>query len=301
VNLQIVIPILAFSTVICLGAAAILNSIHRRKPIQDRLGYLPPERRPQHGQGRPPIALRLMSRLGTGTFSDASPQLRAQLARAGFYGRGAIGLFFGAKVSLFLVGLACGAMALAATDIALTAKACAAVAAGAAMFFLPNLYVGLVARKRLMDINDHLPDMVDLLEVCVSGGMGLDTAWNAATDEIRSVCPVLGDEMALTNLEIHLGEDRGSAIRHMAQRTGVSELLSLVAVLVQSERFGTTISEALRVFAQSMRETRSQRAEEHAEQMAVKMLFPMVVLIFPVVLIVAVGPAGIALVRIFSN
>ncbi|MCX6614494.1 MAG: type II secretion system F family protein, partial [Acidobacteria bacterium] len=238
---------------------------------------------------------------GTGTFSDASPQLRAQLARAGFYGRGAIGMFFGAKMFLLLAGLGAGAMALATADMAITVKAGAILAIGAVLFFIPNLYVGLAARKRSMAINDHLPDMVDLLEVCVSGGMGLDTAWNAASEEMRSVCPVLGDEMALTNLEIHLGEDRGSAIRHMAQRTGVSELLSLVAVLVQSERFGTTISEALCVFARSMRETRSQRAEEHAEQMAVKMLFPMVVLIFPVVLIVAVGPAGIALVRIFSN
>lgn len=295
------IPILAFSTVMCLGGAAILNSVYRRKPIQDRLEFVAPERRPQRGQGRPPVLLRLVSRLGTGAFSDASPQLRAQLARAGFYGRGAIALFFGAKVFLFVVGLGCGAMAVAATGVAIMVKASAALAAGAALFFLPNLYVSLVARRRSTDINDHLPDMVDLLEVCVSGGMGLDTAWNAATDEIRGVCPVLGDEMALTNLEIHLGEERGSAIRHMAQRTGVTELLSLVAVLVQSERFGTTVSEALRVFAQSMRETRSQRAEEHAEQMAVKMLFPMVILIFPVVLIVVVGPAGIALVRIFSN
>ena len=299
-NLQILIPILAFLTVVCLGGSLILNALYRRKPIQDRLDFVPPDRR-QRGQTRPPRMVQLVSRLGAGTFSDASPQLRAQLARAGFYGRGALGLFFGAKTFLFVAGLAAGAVALAPADMAWTAKACAAVVVGAALFFIPNLYVGMVARKRTTAINDHLPDMVDLLEVCVSGGMGLDTAWNAATDEIRSVCPVLGDEMTLTNLEIHLGEDRGSAIRHMAQRTGVNELLSLVAVLVQSERFGTAISEALRVFAQSMRENRSQRAEEHAEQMAVKMLFPMVILIFPVVLIVAVGPAGIALVKIFGN
>jgi tight adherence protein C len=301
VNFDILIPILTFSTVMCLGGAAVLNAAYKRKTIQERLVYVLPEFSARHAPETPPLVLRLMARMGTGAFSDASPQLRAQMARAGFYGRGATALFFGSKVLLLVAGLGAGAIAVSTTDLETVAKVAVTVMAGCAAFFIPNIYVGMVARKRTTAINDHLPDMVDLLEVCVSGGMGLDTAWNAATDEIRSVCPVLGDEMALTNLEIHLGEDRGSAIRHMAQRTGVSELLSLVAVLVQSERFGTTISEALRVFAASMRETRSQRAEEHAEQMAVKMLFPMIILIFPVVLIVAVGPAVIALMKLFSN
>ncbi len=300
-NLQIFIPLLTFSTVMCLGGAVVLNAAYRRKPIHDRLEFVPLEDRRRREPERPSILLRLMARMGTGAFSDASPQLRAQLARAGYYGRGATSLFFGSKVLLLLLGFGVGAVAVAALEMSVTSKAAAVLVAGALPFFIPNVYVGMKARSRSIEINDHLPDMVDLLEVCVSGGMGLDTAWNAATDEIRSVCPVLGDEMALTNLEIHLGEDRGNAIRHMAQRTGVNDLLSLVAVLVQSERFGTTISEALRVFAASMREIRSQRAEEHAEQMAVKMLFPMIILIFPVVLIVAVGPAAIALVRIFSN
>jgi len=297
---ELLVPVLAFSTVMCLGGAVLLNAAHRRKPIQDRLDVAP-FRRPQRRQEGPGTVVRMMSWMGAGTFSNASPQLRAQLARAGYYGRSAIPLFFGIKVFLFLIGLGIGVMGTATVDLGLTMKAPVVIAIAALAFFLPNVYVAMAARKRMMEINCHLPDVVDLLEVCVSGGMGLDTAWNCATDEIRTVCPVLGDEMALTNLEIHLGEDRGSAIRHMAQRTGVSDLLSLVAVLVQSERFGTTVSEALQIFAQSMRETRSQRAEEHAEQMSVKMLFPMVVLIFPVVLIVAVGPAAITLINIFSD
>jgi tight adherence protein C len=107
--------------------------------------------------------------------------------------------------------------------------------------------------------------------------------------------------MALTNLEIHLGSPRGTAMRNMAERTGVDELSSLVAVLIQSERFGTSISEAMRSFASGMRETRSQKAEEMAEKTAVKLLFPMVVFVFPAILIVAAGPAALKIAAILGT
>src|SRR5690606_2953714 len=116
-----------------------------------------------------------------------------------------------------------------------------------------------------------------------------------------TVCPLLADEMALTNLEIHLGEERGTAIRHMAERTGADDLSSLVATLVQSERFGTSVAEALIVFAKNLRELRSMRAEEEAEKLAVKMLFPMMFFIFPVEIIIAVGPAAIALTKMLGS
>src|SRR5581483_2241142 len=105
------------------------------------------------------------------------------------------------------------------------------------------------------------------------------------------VSPVLADEMALTNLEIHLGAARADAMRAMASRTGAEELSSLVAILVQSERFGTSIIEALRIFAMSMRENRSMHSQEEAEKMAVKLIFPMVLFIFPAMLMVLAGPA----------
>jgi len=143
--------------------------------------------------------------------------------------------------------------------------------------------------------------VVDLLEICVSAGMGLDTAWNSVADEIRSVSSVLGDEMALTMLEMQLGAPRTGAMRNMAERTGAQELASLVALLVQSDRFGTSIAEALRTFATSMRHSRSQRAEEAAEKTAVKLLFPLVFCIFPVMLIVTVGPSSITLWKLFND
>jgi len=125
--------------------------------------------------------------------------------------------------------------------------------------------------------------------------MGIDMAWNAVSDEVRRVSTTLGDEMALTNLEMHLGAPRADAMRHMSDRTGVDDIASLVATLVQSERFGTSIADALRVFAESLREQRSQRAQEAAEKMAVKLLFPLVLCIFPAMLIVVAGPAFITI------
>jgi tight adherence protein C len=152
-------------------------------------------------------------------------------------------------------------------------------------------------KKRHDEIRRHLPEAVDLLEVCVSSGIGLDMAWNIVADEIQHVSTTLADAMALTNFEIHLGASRAEAMRRMATRTGVDELASLAAILIQTERFGTSIAAALRVFAESMREERTFTAQENAEKMAVKLILPMVLFIFPAVLIIVAGPAAIAIAK----
>jgi len=163
------------------------------------------------------------------------------------------------------------------------------------------MYVDMRRRHRMTEVQQHLPDAVDLLEICVSAGMGLDMAWNSVTEEIRRVSPVLGDEMALTNLEVHLGAPRAEAMRHMAERTGSDDLTSLVSTLVQSERFGTAVSEALRSFAESMRESRMSRAAEAAEKLGIKMLFPMIGFILPSILIVMGGGAIIKIKQMFET
>jgi tight adherence protein C len=129
----------------------------------------------------------------------------------------------------------------------------------------------------------------------------MDMAWNAVADEIRRVSGVLADEMALANLEVHLGVQRPDAMRHMAERTGAAEISSLVAMLVQTERFGTSIGVALKTFAESIREQRSLLAQETAEKMAVKLIVPMVVLIFPAIVIVMAGPAAMELYKMLSQ
>jgi len=167
-------------------------------------------------------------------------------------------------------------------------------------FFLPNFYLAYRLKKRHDEIYRHLPEAVDLLEICVSSGLGLDMAWNVVAEEIRQVTSVLSSSMSLTNFEMHLGVSRIEAMKHMAERTGVQELKSLAAILIQTDRFGTSIADTLQVFAASIREERSFVAQEVAEKMSVKMLFPMILFIFPAALIVMVGPAILQLSNIFE-
>jgi len=126
-------------------------------------------------------------------------------------------------------------------------------------------------------------------------------AWNIVADEIQHVSPTLANAMGLTNFEIHLGVSRVEAMRHMAARTGVDRLASLAAILVQTERFGTSIATTLKVFATSMREERFFEVEEHAEKIAAKLMIPMVLFVFPAIFIVTVGPAVITIAESFGN
>ena len=293
--MELVIPILVFLTVVLTGSGIVLAVASRRRSLLPRLGSASAGEAGVEVSGQSPV-VRVASGLGrTLSLGRFSARLRAQLARAGYYRDSAAATYLGAKLILLVVGAAGIALVVVPFAMPVAIKVYLAGLAGACLFFVPNLLVRLKRRRRLGEIRRHLPDVIDLLEICVSAGMGLDMAWNAVSQEIREVCPTLADEMALVNLEVQLGATRTQAMRNMAARTGAEELSSLVALLVQSERFGTSVGEALRVFAGSSREERSARAEVAAEKMAVKLLFPLIFFILPVMLIVAVGPAVIAL------
>lgn len=222
---------------------------------------------------------------------EFSRNLVQHLGRAGYHSRNAPAIYMGTKILLlFGGGIGVGVLVIGA-PITLLIKATAVLFTAGLASMLPNVVVGLRRRARSTQIQRYLPDAVDLLEICVSSGMGLDQAWNSVSDEVRRVSPVLSDEMELTNLEMQLGVARHEAMRNMSKRTGAEEISSLVALMVQSERFGASIVDALHTFAASMREGSSKKAEEAAEKMAVKMLAPMVLFIFPTLLIVMVGPA----------
>jgi tight adherence protein C len=210
-------------------------------------------------------------------------------------------LFIGTKILLLFAGLGLG-LALTYSLRWTTATKSLAVLGGATfLFFVPNMIVRMKGNRRTSEIRVCLPDAVDLLEICVSSGMGLDQAWNVVTEKISSVSMLLGDEMAYTNLEIHMGAPRSLAMRHLGDRTGCQEASSLAAALTQSEQFGTSIAETLKTFAGSMRENRSMLAQEFAEKLAVKLLFPLVFLIFPAIIIVVCGPAGIEWAKVLSG
>ena len=292
---DILIPFLSFIAVLALGGAALTAAAARRHMVQQRLSRLSEQATEAAPLSESSFFLRFLSRIGRMVSSkEPSISLREQLARAGYHHDSAPAIYMGSKMLLLLVGMiGLAVVVLPIEKLMFPVRALIILWGSGVVFLLPNLAVSRRRAMRRKEIANHLPDAIDLLEICVSAGMGLDTAWNAVSDEISGVCPILADEMALTNLEIHLGAPRAAAMRHMADRTGADDISSLVSTLVQSEKFGTSIADALKAFATSMREIRSARAEESAEKMPVKLLFPLVLFLFPAVLIVIAGPAAI--------
>ena len=231
----------------------------------------------------------------------SNTQLWEELARAGYYSKAAPAIYTGIKMILFVMGIGFGALFILPLSLHPFKKINLIFITGISLFFLPNILLKARLQRRRREISLHLPDAVDLLEICVTAGIGLGSAWNIVAEEIGNVSPILGEAMALANFEIHLGVSRVDAMRRMAVRTGVDKLSSLAATLVQTERFGTSISAALKEFAQSLREERYYSAEEQAEKAGVKLLFPMVIFIFPAIFVVTAGPAVLRIIDMFTT
>lgn len=166
--------------------------------------------------------------------------------------------------------------------------------------FIPSFTLSRMIRNRQQRITRALPDALDLLVVCVEAGLGLNAALQRVGREIELVDKDLSNELAVTNLEIRAGKARDEALKNLGDRTGVDDLKSLTAMLVQTDRFGTSIAESLRVFADSMRTKRRQRAEEMVAKAAIKLIFPLLLFIFPALLIVLMGPAIIKMSELFG-
>jgi tight adherence protein C len=164
-------------------------------------------------------------------------------------------------------------------------------------FYLPTFYVALRQGARHADIMSALPDALDLMVVCVEAGLGLGAAIQRVGLEIRLASVQLSDELALVNQEMQTGVSRSDALRNLAERTGVDDVYSLVAMLIQTDKLGTSIAASLRAHADSMRMRRRQRAEQMARKASIKLAFPLVFLIFPALLVTILGPAGIQLLK----
>ena len=162
---------------------------------------------------------------------------------------------------------------------------------------IPDLWLRRAIIRRQEAIQFALPDAMDLAVIAVEAGLGLDQALMRVGDEIITAHPALADELRLRNLEVNMGRSRSDALRNLAERTGVEDLKALIAILIQTDKFGTSVGQALRTFSESLRVKRRQRAEEQAAKLAIKMVVPMVLFIFPGVFIVIVGPAFIAIIR----
>jgi tight adherence protein C len=164
-------------------------------------------------------------------------------------------------------------------------------------YFTPNLWVWLMRKARQERIFKGLPDALDLMVVCVEAGLGLDMTFKRVGDEVRPLCKDLADEFALTTLEVRAGKSRDETFRDMALRSNVPEVSNLMTVLSQTSRFGTSLATALRVHADAMRTKRRQIAEEIAAKSTVKLIFPLVLFIFPAIFVVLIGPGAIKIIK----
>ena len=172
-----------------------------------------------------------------------------------------------------------------------------ALSLAAVGYLLPDFILTHFLQKRQERIFKAVPDALDMMVVCVEAGLGLDMTFKRVGEEIRSLSPDMSDEFLLTNLEVRAGKQRDEALRNMAQRAGAPEMQNLTTVLIQTSRFGTSLAKALRVHSDSMRTKRRQMAEEIAAKSAVKLLFPLVLFIFPTIFVVLLGPAAIQIAR----
>jgi tight adherence protein C len=218
------------------------------------------------------------------------PEMRKRLQQAGYSSPTAGAVFLGARLSLMLT-LGLGAL-LAAPITGTTGLLVAAVLAILG-WVGPSFYLDHRVRSRQREIQLALPDMLDLLVICVEAGLGLNQAIVRVSEEIRHVSTALAQELAMVNLEIRAGQPRTEALRNLGERTGVEDLKSLTTMLIQTDRFGTSVAHTLRVESDTLRVKRRQRAEEAAAKSAIKMLFPLVFCIFPSLFVVILGPAGI--------
>ncbi len=165
------------------------------------------------------------------------------------------------------------------------------------MFYLPELVLMWLTKRRKEQIFLGLPDALDLLVVCVEAGLGLDQAMRRVSEEMSKSYPIIAEEFGLCNLHLQMGRSRAQVLQDLGQRSGVDDLRSLASILIQADKFGSSIAQALRVQSDSMRTRRQQIAEEKAAKTAVKLIFPLVMFIFPGIFVVLVGPAAITIVR----
>ena len=226
-------------------------------------------------------------------------KLRSRLTAAGFRGESAESIFLGLKFAGLLFGLFLGGGTILGLGGVSQNTLMAAVIAAGFFFYLPELVLRFIAGSRKNGIFLGLPDALDLMVVCVEAGLGLDQAMRKVAEEMAGSYPVIAEEFGIANFQLQMGRTRSEVLHELGARTGVSDLRSLAAVLIQADKFGSSIAQALRVQSDSMRTRRRQLAEEKAAKTAVKLIIPLVMFIFPGIFVVLVGPAAVQMVNEF--
>ena len=234
------------------------------------------------------------------TYVPKSPKemtrLQRRLAEAGFHGFTPVLIYAFSEIALTGIGF----LTVVAV-LGLRRGAIFAVAAAVQGYMLPGFIVGRRIRQRRKQIENGLPDALDLLIVSLEAGLAIDQALLKCAEELEIAYPALSQELHLVNIETRAGKPRLEALKNFAKRTKVDDVRALVAMLVQTDRFGTSVAQALRTHAEVARVKRRQRAEEKAAKLSVKLIFPLVFCLLPAFFVVSVGPAVIKFVEFFSN
>lgn len=224
-------------------------------------------------------------------------KLKAKLTAAGFRGEAAGSVFLGLKFMGLLAGFFLGS-AILLTLLGVNQKSImSSVFLGGLFFYVPDGVVWFLGSRRKQAVFLGLPDALDLMVVCVEAGLGLDQAMRKVSEEMKKTYPVIAEEFGLANFQLQMGRPRAEVLHELGARTGVPDLRALAAVIIQADKFGTSVAQALRVQSDSMRVRRRQMAEEKAAKTAVKLIFPLVIFIFPGIFVVLVGPAAITMMR----
>ena len=206
---------------------------------------------------------------------------KAKLDQAGFRTENATEIYWSLKMVGLFVGFFIGGGAVVLTRGFDLNSLTYAGTIGGVMFFLPEIVLWIMTKRRQDDIFYGLPDALDLMVVCVESGLGLDQAMRKVAEELKKSYRIIADEFGLCNLQLQMGRARNDVLHDLGVRTGVDDLKALAAILIQADKFGSSIALALRVQSDSMRTRRSQMAEEKAAKTAVKLIFPLVLFIFP--------------------
>jgi tight adherence protein C len=234
------------------------------------------------------------------TYVPKSPKemsrLQRRLAEAGFHGFTPVLVYAFSEIALAVVGF----VAVAAV-LGLRRGAIFAVAAAVQGYMMPGFIVARRIRLRKKQIENGLPDALDLLIVSLEAGLAIDQAMLKSAEELEIAYPALSQELHLVNIETRAGKPRLEALKNFAKRTKVDDVRALVAMLVQTDRFGTSVAQALRTHAEVARVKRRQRAEEKAAKLSVKLIFPLVFCLLPAFFVISVGPAVIKFVEFFGN
>ncbi len=234
---------------------------------------------------------------------DDQDQTRLALIRAGLRGPGAASTFHGAKAALAILPpcLFLGVALLLPKTPSVNVLVIGALSLALAGCYAPNAWLRGKVNDRRIQLLCELPDALDLLVVCVESGMGLDQAIHRVSEELSASAPGISGELRTMTLEMRAGRQRQQALKDLAERTGLEDVQSLVTLLIQADLFGISVARTLRVYSDTLRTGRFQRAEERAAKLPTKLLFPLILCIFPALFAVIMGPAAIQLMRVFAR